>query len=39
MKHKKLLIAGGILLTLVVVSLIIRFGGGMVEMIKAHLGM
>lgn len=40
MKHKKMLwIAGGVLLTLVIIGLIIWFGGGMVGMIKAHLGM
>ena len=40
MNHKKLLwIAGGILLTLVICSLLAWFGSGMVEMIRNHLGM
>jgi hypothetical protein len=37
--NKKLLwIAGGILLTLILCGLLAWLGGGMVEMIKAHLG-
>ena len=39
MNHKKMLwIAGGILLTLVLCGLLVWFGGGMAEMISAHLG-
>jgi hypothetical protein len=37
--NKKLLwIVGGILLALVLCGLLVWLGGGMVEMIKAHLG-
>jgi len=40
MNHKKSLwIAGGILLSLALCGLLAWFGGGMAEMIKAHLGM
>ena len=39
MNHKKKLwMAGGILLTLVLCGLLISLGGGMVAMIRAHLG-
>ena len=40
MNHKKSIwIAGGILLSLALCGLLAWFGGGMAEMIKAHLGM
>ncbi len=39
MKRKKLpWIAGGVLLTLALCSLLVWLGGGIVEMLKAHLG-
>ena len=39
MNHKKLLwIAGGLLLVIVVCGLMAWLGGGMVEMIKNHMG-
>jgi hypothetical protein len=39
MKNKKLLwIAGGILLTLALCGLLAWLGGGVVEMLKSHLG-
>jgi hypothetical protein len=39
MKNKKSLwIAGGILLTLALCGLLAWLGGGMIEMMKAHLG-
>jgi hypothetical protein len=39
MKRKKLLwIAGGVLLALILCGLLTWLGSGMVEMIKAHLG-
>ncbi len=39
MNHKKLVwVAGGILLAIFLVGLLVWFGSGMVEIIKAHLG-
>lgn len=39
MNHKKLFwIVSGVFITIVLCVLLVWFGGGMVEMVKAHLG-